>query len=70
MNVGDLVTSFDIWFHVSSEGPKMVFWWVAFLAIVWVICRIKNRIVFQHDMFNEDDCVELCRFNLYWCAKA
>lgn len=44
----DIATTCDIWFHAISSGPKRLIWRVAFLAMLWAICKMRNRVVFWH----------------------
>lgn len=46
-------------------AKKTVVWRMAFLAIVWVIWRLGNKIVFHGDTFDDDG----CHFNLTWWVK-
>lgn len=61
---GDVVTSFEAWVHIFHRDPKMVIWWMTFLALVWAIWRFKNKNIFQHKTFDEGGWFELWRFDL------
>lgn len=39
------------------------------MTLIWSIWRIRNRIVFQLEAFDEEGCFELCLFDLAWWVK-
>lgn len=62
-------TNLDIWFHALPRCQKMLIWQMAIIALVWSIWRMRIRVIFQRESFDEGSCFELCHFDLAWWVK-
>lgn len=56
--------SFSIWCYTLLKGPKSLIWQVAFIATIWAIWRLRNRVAFQQECFDEKRCFDMFYFDL------
>lgn len=52
----DVVRNLEVWFNMFPKGQKSCIWQVACIALVWSIWRMRNHVVFQRDVFDEERC--------------
>lgn len=46
VGLGNVVSTFDLWSHAYPNGSKVFLWCLAFIALVWIIWRLRNRTIF------------------------
>lgn len=65
VGLGDIVTTFNIWFHTSCSSQKISIWQMACnIALLWYVWRMSNQVIFQQYSFDEERCFKLCYFDL------
>lgn len=67
--IGDVVTCFNIWCHAIPKDPREPIWRMAFVALVWVIWKIRNRVIFRRETFDEESYFKMWHFELAWLVK-
>lgn len=70
VGIGNVDSTFDLWFNTVPNGPKVLIWRMAFIALLKAIWRIRNKVVFQHESFDNIGYLEMYRFDLAWWVKA
>lgn len=55
----DVVTNLDVWLHVFPRCQKKRIWKITGIALVWLIWRMINPIVFHRESLDEKSCFDL-----------
>lgn len=65
VGAGDVVTTFDIWFHTSCSSQKISVWQMAcIIALLRYVLRMSNQVIFQQYSFDKEWCFKLCHFEV------